>query len=157
MYGLKAVITTRYGKESQAALEVGDLLYPHDPLVKIGRSAYGGVILIYSSLEFDKIITILRGSTLVHVRRIIRVDRCCPSDREGLIKCVNEFLSNTPTKILHIKISRRGSIKKYVNELRGAIKVVFDKSSNNVLHIEPINSKVCIGIMRVNEDRLMKV
>ena len=81
MYGLKAVITTKYGKENQASLEIGDALYPYDPLVKISKSVYGGVILLYSSLEFNEIITILRSNALVYARRIIKVDRCCPSDK----------------------------------------------------------------------------
>lgn len=146
MYFLKAVLTVEYGKELRASLEVGDALYPHDNLVKVGASKYGGVLLLYSSLTYEEILKILKNTQLTYVRSIVGVDRCCPESYEELCRCIDEYLTLTKLRIGKIKVYERGVIKGYVRKLLNRLKNALDAESDLKLYIVPIDYKVCLGI-----------
>ncbi len=146
MYSLKAVLTVEYGKELGASLEVGDALYPYDNLVKVGASSYGGVLLLYSSLTYEDIIKVLENTHLTYVRSITKVDRCCPESLEGLIRCIDEYLSLANLRVSKVKVFERGIIKKQARDLLNMLKGRLDPNSNLKLYITPIDYRVCIGV-----------
>ncbi|MEM4520002.1 MAG: hypothetical protein QXD94_06160 [Sulfolobales archaeon] len=146
MYSLKAVLTVEYGKELRASLEVGDALYPYDNLVKVGFSNYGGVLVLYSSLTYEDIVKILRNTSLTYVKRIAKVDKCCPETLGELIICINDYLKQNNQKVGKVKIFERGKIKRYVNELVNGIRDMMDVDSNIKLYVIPIDYRICLSV-----------
>lgn len=146
MYSLKAVLTVEYGKELRASLEVGDALYPYDNSVKVGASNYGGVLLLYSSLTYDEISSILRNTTLTYVKSIVKVEKCCSESIEELTICVKEYLTQNNLRVGKVKVFERGEIKKHVREILNKLSDVIDAKSNLKLNIVPIDYKVCLSV-----------
>ncbi len=153
MSTLKAVITVKYGKEHQASLDLGDAIYPYDHSVKVSSSIYGGVLLLYSKLDFNEIMKILKTTHQPYISRIIKIDRCCPETLDELVRCVDEFLKSSSIKLCNVTIYERGHIKRYVNEINDRIRRFIECSDTNLsLHIVPIDYRVCIGVMSKNAE-----
>lgn len=157
MYSLKAVITVEYGKERQAALDIGDTIYPYDETVKVSASRYGGVLLLYSNLTFNEIIKLLRSVCQPHVVRILKVDACCQElvDLGEISRCILDFLKARRETIGDIRIYERGCIKKIRRELIDTLRHLINyRGSDNTLHVIPVDFMICLGIMKRGEELL---
>lgn len=153
MSTLKAVVTVKYGKEYQASLDLGDTLYPYDHSVKIGSSIYGGVLLLYSKLDFNEIVKILRATYQPYISRIIKVDRCCPETLDELVRCIDEFLKSLSIDLCNVRIYERGPIKRYINEINDYIKYFIKcGDAGYTLHIVPADYRICLGVMNSNAE-----
>lgn len=156
MYSLKAVITVEYGKEFQAALNIGDTIYSYDESVKVAASRYGGVLLLYSKLTFEEIVKLLRSTHQPYVKRILKVDKCCRESIDDVSRCIFELVEMHGKNISYIRIYERGPIKKVSRELINKVKEVLSRSSQpgKILHIIPIDYVVCLGVMNYGEEFL---
>jgi tRNA(Ser,Leu) C12 N-acetylase TAN1 len=146
------VITVRFGKEKPSIYEVGDALFPLDQEVRVSLTKFKGVLVIYTKLSFHEVLTILKKNPPAYIERIVKVDRCC--NIADLRDYVVDLLETSKVRISSIRFGRKGSLSKDLMKAveREVIKYI-DRSSNIVLHIEPINGLICLGLMKVGDDK----
>lgn len=149
----KYVVTVRYGKEKRAELELGDSIFPYDNEVKIMRTNFKGVLILFTRLGFKDLIGILSIHPPSTVERIVPVDTCF-NISSSVESEILEYVRSKNLNFSVVRVGRYGSLGK---ELAHSIVVSINKyrnpSSTNVLHIEPVNNEVCLGVTRKDEDK----
>ncbi len=146
------VVTVRYGKERTAELELGDAIFPHDPVVKITQTEFGGVLLLDTTLNFDELLRVLSVFPPVNVERIVPVRECCRV--EELMKCVNRLVREAGP-VVNVKVGRKGGIP---GDLVKVLEAMRRKGSTVTVHVEPVSKElVCVGVTKTGEDRFYTV
>ncbi len=142
------IVTVRYGKEKVAELELGDAIFPHDPGVKITRTEFGGVLLLDTALDYDKLMHVLSVFPPVNVERIVPVRECCRV--EELTRCVDRLLRGMGPAA-SVRIGRKGGIP---SNLIKVLKTMRRRGSTVTVHVEPVSKElVCVGVTKTGEDR----
>ncbi len=149
------IVTTKYGKELRAELEIGDSIYELDPDVIIERSKYRGVLLVYTKLGHEEFIKRLTMYPPTAVERVVRIDLCCSMN--NVIECVSSWLRSQSIKYSQVFFGRVGSLGrdraeelKHLLELRRAMDV------DTVIDVEPVDDHVCFGLLHRGEDRVVE-
>ncbi len=147
------VVTVKYGKENQAIRELGDALFPYDEGVEVRKTRFRGVLKLVTALEFNQLIRLLSSFPPASVERVVKVSACCDLSEVG------EYLIRVLRKLAEggfgeLRYGRKGSLSSELkeriwNELRSA----FKENSDRVIHVEPLNGEVCVGLMRKDEDK----
>jgi len=159
---LKLVITTPAGKEDQAINEVIDILLPLDENIRVEKTKYPGVIVVYSSLNSHDLARVLYNSPTSTIIRIVPCDVCVETSIESIIKAVlnlTEGVFNSNTKFM-VDCIRRGrrvksslDVEKYVGwEIvkRYGSKVSFSKPEY-IVKVEIIDEITCIALLKPDE------
>jgi len=148
------IVTTAYGKELQGELELGDALLPYDFNLKISYTPFKGVLVLDTSVEFKELMRILLEHPPSTIRRIVKVDVCCSID-QNLTKCVESYLLKVRGKYHKVLFGRKGSLKHELLKIVELVALKYRSSEKvlNVLHIEPIDHEVCLGLMGLGEDK----
>jgi len=114
-------------------------------------------LILNTKLTFNELIRILLKNPPTTVMRIVRIDTCCKLSSD-LLKCLEEYLSRVKGDYSRVLFGRKGSLK---SEIYAKVKEILQKcrsySSDNVLHVEPVNDEVCLGIMKYDEDKFYKL
>ncbi|RLG80596.1 MAG: hypothetical protein DRO09_02940 [Thermoprotei archaeon] len=158
----KYVITTRYGKEEFAERELGDSVFPFDENVEIHRTRFGGVLVLYTSLNLDELLRALSTHPPATVERVVKVDFCCKiASVSELSRClVNGLRGFGSERCSDILFGRKGAlgddgVRLIVNVVRNFLR--YSKESELVLHVEPVNDEVCFGIMKRGIDKVARI
>lgn len=159
---LKLVITTPAGKEDQAINEVIDILLSLDENVKVEKTKYPGVIVVYSSLNPHDLARILYTSPTSTIIRIVPCDICVKTSIKSIVKAVlnlTEKVFNSNIKFM-VDCIRRGrkvesslDVEKYVGwEIvrKYGSKVSFSKP-DYIVKIEVIDEITCIALLKPDE------
>ncbi len=142
------IITCRAGSEEWCLEEIGNTLFPYDPAIKVIKTRYPGLLLVYSSLEVDRAYRIASGSEYGFIVNIIPIHYNGKLDDEFYKAFLN--LVNYGEKIkLKLRIrGRRGLSKLVWNRLIDILKKknsVHDPSSTIHIYVEILDDKVFIG------------
>ena len=148
------VITTKYGKERWAELEIGDAVYEKDPEVLIESTVFKGVLLVYTKLSHEDFLNSLLTHPPAFVERIIRISFCCPVS--DLINCTLKELNDRSLSYGKVNFRRKGSLKKgSFDDLKKILEGKKSTESDVTLSVEPIDDTVCFGTFKDNEDRVL--
>ncbi len=147
----KYVLTVKYGKEKRAELEVGDSVFPYDINVRISRTRFKGVLVLETTLGFNELISVLSTYPPSVLERVVPVDKCFKINSN----LVSELLNYVRTKeFSKIRFGRYGSLgHELVKEINALLNNLRSINSNKVLHIEPINDEVCVGVIDEGRDK----
>jgi tRNA(Ser,Leu) C12 N-acetylase TAN1 len=149
------IVTTKYGKELRAELEIGDSIYELDPEVIIERSRYGGVLLVYTRLGYEEFIKKLIAYPPTAVERVVRVDHCCNVD--NIIECVASWMERHSIKYSRVFFGRVGSLgRRRADELQHFLEARKVTDINRFIDVEPVNDNVCFGLLEEDEDRVVE-
>jgi hypothetical protein len=149
------IVTTKYGKELRAELEIGDSVYELDPGIVIERSRYGGVLLIYTRLGHEEFIKRLVAHPPTAVERVVRVDHCCSVDNAA--GCITSWIETHSVKYSRVFFGRVGSLgRERADELRRLLEARRVEGVNAFIDVEPVDDHVCIGILEDGEDRVVE-
>ena len=148
------VVTTKYGKELRAELELGDTIFPYDTNVEIRYTKFKGVLLLITKLDFKELIGRLLVFPPSCVERIVPVDICC--SMSNLFDCLESYVRSR--RFCTYRFGRKGSLnKELIMKIEKLIRKYLNKGCDKVLHIEPIDNEVCIGITGLDEDKFYKL
>lgn len=82
------LITTVYGKEDKARLEVLDCIFPHDPAASCSPQPYGGLLLLETGMGTDEAARKLVNCPTTLVIRVIPIDYILDTDLEKICSAV---------------------------------------------------------------------
>ncbi len=149
------IITVKYGKELKAELEIGDSIFEADPEVKIRRSAYGGLLTVYTKLTHKKFLKHLLKYPPSTVERVVRVDFCCSPD--DYMSCILREVSVRKLSFREIRLGRHAFLgQKGSRELIKALGALTDSMAEKVLYVEPIDDIICFSLMKEGEDKIVR-
>ena len=149
----KYIVTVRYGKEKRAELELGDSIFPYDNEVKVMKTNFKGVLILFTYLRFKDLINILSIHPPSTVERVVPVDICF-NISSNIESEILEYIRSKNLNFGIVRVGRYGSLgRELVHSIVVSINKYRNLSSTNVLHIEPINNEVCLGITRKDEDK----
>ncbi len=108
---LKLIITCPHSKEDIAGIEVLDLLVPYDMESRAAKTAFRGVLLIYSpNLSSWDAWRIVMGGPTAYVFRVVPVETCVKSSLDEIVsssvRLSERILGNCNTFM--VKCVRRG-------------------------------------------------
>jgi len=153
------VLTVRYGKERLAELEVGDALFPADPSVKIERTAFGGVLVLCTTLQFDELLNALLAFPPTTLERVVPIMACCDvdKDKDDVVKCVVDIVVRKKLRYNRVRFGRRGCLSKdQLKLLEMKLRGLSTPHSDNTLLVEPLDNVVCVGIVKDAMDKSFK-
>ncbi|MEM4718391.1 MAG: hypothetical protein QXE81_06540 [Desulfurococcaceae archaeon] len=146
----RLIITCRGTSIDLCEHEIGNVLFPRDPDVKIERTSYQSVLLVYTHLDVDKAYAFCAHREYGFVENIIPI-HCTltyPFEEEGLSKCLSSL--NIP-KNIKLRVRARGirgvssSIYHLAIEKLRSIGISHNSSSKTCLYIELINTTIYVG------------
>ncbi len=151
------VLTVRYGKERLAELEVGDALFPADPSVKIEGTAFGGVLVLCTTLQFDELLNALLAFPPTTLERVVPIMTCCDTDKDDVIRCIIGIVVRKRLRYSEVRFGRRGCLSKgQLRLLERKLRELSTPYSGNTLLVEPLDNVVCIGIVKDAMDKSFK-
>lgn len=146
----KLIITCRGTSIDLCEHEIGNVLFPRDPDVRIQRTNYQGVLLVYTLLSVDKAYATSAHREYGFVENIIPI-QCAlnyPFEEEKLVNCLNSL--NLP-KVVKLRVRSRGvrgvssNIYNFVIEKLRSMGITHSSISKICLYIELIEKTIYIG------------
>ena len=164
----RLIVTARVGKEERAKRELEDLLYRIDPNVRVTRTEYRDVLLVFSREDSVKIFEEVRRRPPYSVARAIRIDRCCKAAIEDIVRTCLELGRKllSGRERLRVECVKRGSaiescraveIAVGISMERAGLAIADPKNPSRVIKIELIGNLACIGIIKPGDDRLHRL
>ncbi len=153
------VLTVKYGKERLAELEVGDALFPIDSGVRIERTAFGGVLVLCTTLQFDELLNALLAFPPTTLERVVPIMTCCDAgkDKDNVVECAVDIVGRKKLRYSRVRLGRRGCLSKdQLKLLERKLRELSTPHSDNTLLVEPLDNVVCIGIVKDAMDKLFK-
>lgn len=164
-----AVATTFTGKSSRGIREIRDLLFRHDPQVRVEESGFRDVILVYTRLSREVLRDIITRYRPSAVARFVVSDLCLvlerPEQIDLLVDSIAELFRRFQGSRFYVECVRRGRfieschqlealVGKRIHEL-GLGRVDFE-SPEYVVKIENIRNMFIVSVMRPGQDRLRR-
>jgi hypothetical protein len=150
------VVHHQAGKEYWAEQEIGDIILPYDPSVKIERTDYRGVLLVYTNLHPAKAYKLVSREILTSVDRVIPITNCLiVRTKNDLENALKEITANAASyECLRPIISLRGRFKEYYHLLENVISqnLRTGKKCSIILYIESIDDLLMYGIQEARGD-----
>ncbi|MEM0283565.1 MAG: THUMP domain-containing protein [Sulfolobales archaeon] len=166
----QALATTYVGKEDRGVRELRDILFPLDPAVKVEKSGFRDVILIYTKISPKDLKDLIFRRKPSSVARLVVVDLCIHlRSKDDIIRVIEESIKLFNQKCrgsrFYVDCIRRGrfveschSIESSIGRevaLRGLGSVNY-KNPECVIKIEVVERIVMIALMKPYEDRLRR-
>ena len=142
------IITCRAGSEDWCEEEIGNVLFPYDPEVRVVRTKYPGLLIVYSKLDPLRAYTISLSSEYGFVERIIPVQVYDKFNIDALDKILNIVGYGEKIKVKLRVRGRRGLsmiIWKRIIELLKRKNSRHDPGSNICLYVEVIDGSFYAG------------
>jgi len=159
---LKLVVTTPVSKEEQAINEIIDILLALDENIKVEKTKYPGVILVYSSLNPHELARILYTTPTSTIIRIVPCDICVKTSLENIIKAAvtlanGIFSKETKFMVDCIRRGRKVKSSVEVEQYTGweIIKRYGSKVSlrnpDYIIKVEIVDEIACVSLLKPNE------
>ena len=147
----KLIVTCRSSRSVESCEhEIGNVIYPRDPAVRVEWSKFSGVLFVYTSLDLEKVYTIASFREYGFVENIIPV-HCVleypPSELE-FKACLEKAVRDRKVKLKVRSHGLRGVSERLFNSLirlLNAMGVSHEPGSNKCLHVEVFEDKVYVG------------
>ncbi|MEB3756618.1 MAG: hypothetical protein GSR79_07155 [Desulfurococcales archaeon] len=143
------VIHHQAGKEYWAEQEIGDILFPYDFDLKIEKTVYRGVLLVYTSIKPLKAYRLVKREILTSVDKVIPVTTCLKTDNiDELFSLLDKLIRNQiKGTCINLVISLRGSLKQIEKLLVSFIRehALVNRRCKQVLYLESIDDLLLIG------------
>ncbi|MCD6301359.1 MAG: hypothetical protein J7L82_04735 [Staphylothermus sp.] len=142
------IVTCRAGSEDWCEEEIGNVLFPHDPELKVVKTKYPGLLIVYSKLDPLKAYTISLSSEYGFVEKIIPVQIHDKFNIDALDKILNIVGYGEKLKVKLRVRGRRGLstiIWKKIMDLLKRKNSKHDPSSNICLYVEVIDDYFYVG------------
>lgn len=146
------LVTCRSSSTDLCEHEVGNVLFIKDPCVKIEKTPFTGVLLVYSSLDVNRAYRVASFREYGFVESIIPVHctSVLPVTRTFLEECLAKITSSkTPVKV---KVRARGvrevssEVYRLVLQVLRELGVSVKSESSTCLFVEIIEKQVYVGI-----------
>jgi len=142
------IVTCRVSSEEWCIEEIGNVIFPIDPGLKIVKTKYPGLIIVYSRLDSRSIYEIVLKKEYGFVQNII------PIDIHGLFNI--DFFSQVKNLVyegerIKLKLRIRGRrglsriVWKKLIEFLAEKSVYHDKYSNTCIYVEVIDNDIYMG------------
>ncbi|MEB3845542.1 MAG: hypothetical protein GSR83_00665 [Desulfurococcales archaeon] len=145
------IVHHQAGKEYWAEQEIGDILLPHDPDVKIERTDYRGVLLVYTNIPSSKAYRLVTREILTSIDRVIPVEDCFIIRSTGdLERALNSITIRVRGfECVRANISLRGYLKERSLALDKEInkRLRVDKACRTVLYVESVDDLLMYGFV----------
>ncbi|ADI32334.1 hypothetical protein [Staphylothermus hellenicus] len=142
------IVTCKAGSEEWCEEEIGNVLFIHDPDVKVVRTRYPGLLLVYSNLDPYKAYVYALSSEYGFIKNIIPIHLHDKFSLENISKILEIVGVGERIKVkLRIR-GKRGLSKvlwKHIMDLLKSKNAVHDPRSNMCLYIEVIDNDLFIG------------
>lgn len=147
----KLLVTCRSTSIEMCEHEIGDVIYPRDPSVRVERSKYSGLLLVYTYLSPEKAYAITSHREYGFVENIIPVNCVLeyPASSSVIRECLERIVK---TRVVKVKVRSRGvrgisrELFKLVMGLLSGMGVVHDTRSRTCLYVEVVESSLYIGV-----------
>ncbi len=146
------LVTCRSSSTDLCEHEIGNVLFIKDPCVKIKKTPFAGVLLVYSGLDVNNAYRVASFREYGFVESIIPVHctSTLPVTRIFLEECLGKIArSNIPVKV---KVRARGvrevssEVYKLVLQVLRELNVSVKSESSTCLFVEIIEKQVYVGI-----------
>ncbi len=146
------LITCRAGNEEWCTEEIGNTIFPYDPNVRIERTRYPGLLLVYSKLSPATAYSIAMRREYGFVTRIIPVMVYGETSDPSILNKILDLVKDGERLKLRVRVrGKRGLSEKLWNNTIAILKkknVVHDPSSHTCLYVEVIDDHFFIGKAR---------
>lgn len=147
----KLIVTCRSSNVKLCEQEIGNVIFARDPHVRIERTKYMGVLLVYTTLSPEKAYAAASYREYGFVENIIPINCVLeyPPEVVKLEECLKRIIKSDKVKL---KVRSRGvrgvskDLFKKVAEYLNTMKVFRDPRVNACLYIEVLNNKTYIGV-----------
>ncbi len=147
----KLLVTCKPGNEEWCENEIGNVLFHYDKFIRIERTRYPALLLVYTELEPTAALRILESYEYGYVKNIIPIQIVASS--------IEEVLERLPTLLkgidmVRVKLrirGRRGYSPLYWRQVMSKLKeigVSHSSSSSHCLHIEVIDDMFLAGLKK---------
>jgi Predicted RNA-binding protein, contains THUMP domain len=147
----KLIVTCRTSSEELCMHEVGNVLYPKDPSVRVVYSGFPGVVFVYTSLSVERAFKALAFREYGFVENIIPINctTATPPTISDLRSCIASLTLPTAVKV---RVKARGvrglssRLFTMVVELLKEMGSQHDSSLGTCLFVEVFTTKTYIGV-----------
>lgn len=147
------LVTTPYGKEEAAELEVLDCIFKEDPNASFLQHGYGGLLILKTKLSSDEAAKLVKDCPTAYIYKVIPVDAMVKSDLPSIIECVVNLVPIEP-RSFRVECKRRGHSIKSSRDVELAVGAVLKDLGHNinirspemVVHIDVIGEWTTISV-----------
>lgn len=162
----KLVVTARVGKEDSVKRELEDLFYKLDPSVRVEKTSYRDVILVFSTIDQERLFEEIMRRPPYTASRVIKIDTCTKSNIDDIVRTTIDICGKRLRRDIdrvrvecikrgtHIESCRTVEIAVGISIERMGIAMIDLKNPSRVIKIEIMGDKAYIGIMRPGTDRV---
>ncbi|MET1160184.1 MAG: hypothetical protein ABWW65_04420 [Thermoprotei archaeon] len=144
------IVTCRSGNENWCEEEVGNVLFPQDPEVRIVKTRFSGVLIVFSYLNpLDAYKTAL-SREYGFVEHIIPVFLSAPlTELDDVIERIREIVN--PGERVKLRVRVRGvrgistTLWHKIRRVLASKNAIHDPSSNTCLFVEVIEDRIYVG------------
>ncbi|MEM0045093.1 MAG: hypothetical protein QXH02_00640 [Desulfurococcaceae archaeon] len=146
----KLIVTCRSSSVELCEQEIGNVIFARDPYIRVERTKYPGVLLVYTALTPEKAYAAASHREYGFVENIIPVNCVLeyPPETVKLKECLEKVVKSSRIKLkVRSRGVRRASVDlfKKVTEYLNTMKVSRDPLTRVCLYVEIIDNKTYIG------------
>ncbi len=142
------LVTCRAGNEDWCVEEIGNVLFPYDHMIRVEKTRYPGLIIVYSNLDPLKAYNYALPHEYGFVKKIIPILYIC-SFSDEIFEKVDKLVK--PGERVKVKLrirGRRGYSRIFWRKIMEVLKskqARHDPSSETCLYIEGVDDIIYIG------------
>ncbi len=145
------IVTCKAGNEEWCENEIGNILFPYDPDIKVVRTKYSGLLLVYSyKLDPNKAYRIAKSYEYGFVKNIIPVNYYT-RDMNELLSYIRSSISKVKKIKLKVRVRGQRNLAKIlwskIIEVLRQLGISHDPGAQYVLDVEVIDEYFYVGFI----------
>ncbi len=154
------IVTCSPGNMGLCEQEIGNILYPYDPDIRIRWTRHKGVLIVDTRLDPMEAFRKLRSGEYGFVRRIVPLQKIVDPAVESIIRAVEEILEYGLDKVcLRIRIRGiRGLSSRVWNSVRELLTrrgIRVSRDAPKCIYIEGVDQIIGVSLLGNGEDRVV--